>query len=131
MGADTTLPMQPIPIGQGETLIEGDDVAIISIGVMAEAADRGGRTTCRSSGIRARVINARFAKPIDSRLILDAVAGCGAVVTVEENVVAGGFGSSVLELLAANGLEIPVATLGVPDRIFEQASQKRLASWRV
>ncbi len=77
-------------------------------------------------GVRATVVNARFVKPLDERLILELAGRCGAIVTVEESSVRGGFGAAVMELLAEHGIVIPVTTLGVPDRIFEQASQARL-----
>ncbi|MBX3072022.1 MAG: 1-deoxy-D-xylulose-5-phosphate synthase [Thermomicrobiales bacterium] len=124
-GASTSEPMTVIPVGAGELLRAGNDVAIISLGVTTAAAESAADRLA-IEGIQARVINARFAKPLDAQLILDAADACGAVVTVEENVVTGGFGSAVLELLANEGREIPVTTLGVPDQIFEQASQKRL-----
>lgn len=125
VGAPIDEPMQVIPIGSGEVLRDGTDVAIISVGVMAAAATEAA-TRLAGAGIKARVINARFVKPLDDRLILQAAAECGCLVTIEENVSAGGFGSGVLELLAESGKNVPVATLGIPDRIFEQASQKRL-----
>ncbi|MGD9714280.1 MAG: 1-deoxy-D-xylulose-5-phosphate synthase [Thermomicrobiales bacterium] len=125
VGAATNRPMQALEVGKGEVLVEGNDVAIVSIGVMAEAA-RTAAERLAADGIRARVINARFAKPLDDDLILKAAADCGCMVTVEENVVAGGFGSSVLELVSAHDIDVPTTILGVPDRIFEQASQKRL-----
>jgi 1-deoxy-D-xylulose-5-phosphate synthase len=79
-----------------------------------------------ADGIDATVVNARFAKPLDERLILDLVDRCGAIVTVEENVRAGGFGSAVLEFLSSRGLTVPTRVLAAPDRVFEQASQGRL-----
>jgi 1-deoxy-D-xylulose-5-phosphate synthase len=71
-------------------------------------------------------VNARFVKPLDKRLIKSLAATDGALVTVEENVRAGGFGSAVLEALEELGNPVPIRTLGVPDRVFEQASQGRL-----
>jgi 1-deoxy-D-xylulose-5-phosphate synthase len=65
-------------------------------------------------------------KPLDERLILDLAARCGAIVTVEEHVKAGGFGSAVIELLTSRDLLLPTRILAVPDRVFEQASQSRL-----
>jgi 1-deoxy-D-xylulose-5-phosphate synthase len=65
-------------------------------------------------------------KPIDERLILDLAARCGALVTVEENVRAGGFGAAVLEVLDKHGVSVPTQVIAVPDRVFEQASQSRL-----
>jgi 1-deoxy-D-xylulose-5-phosphate synthase len=77
-------------------------------------------------GIEASVFNARFIKPIDRDAIVELAQRCRAFVTVEENTVVGGFGSAVLEVLADEGIDIPVRRLGVPDRIWEQASQARL-----
>jgi 1-deoxy-D-xylulose-5-phosphate synthase len=72
------------------------------------------------------VVNARFIKPLDEELILRLAATCGAIVTVEESSIRGGFGAGVLELLANHGVTIPARALAVPDRVFEQASQARL-----
>jgi len=79
-----------------------------------------------NDGVKATVANARFIKPLDEELILRLARTCGAIVTVEENVIRGGFGAAVLETLASDGIEIPIRNLAVPDRIFEQASQARL-----
>jgi 1-deoxy-D-xylulose-5-phosphate synthase len=79
-----------------------------------------------AEGISASVVNARFVKPLDERLVLELAARCGAIVTVEENVKAGGFGSAVLELLSSRDVPAPTRVLAVPDRVFEQASQGRL-----
>jgi 1-deoxy-D-xylulose-5-phosphate synthase len=79
-----------------------------------------------NDGVEATVVDARFAKPIDEALLLKLARTHEAVVTVEENVVRGGFGSAVVGLYAANDLHLPVRTLGVPDCFFEQASQARL-----
>jgi 1-deoxy-D-xylulose-5-phosphate synthase len=80
----------------------------------------------KREGISAAVINARFVKPLDETLILDWARRTGAVVTVEEGSAAGGFGSAVLELLAREDLQLPVRTLGIPDRFFDHASQTSL-----
>jgi 1-deoxy-D-xylulose-5-phosphate synthase len=72
------------------------------------------------------VVNARFVKPLDERLVLELAAQCGAIVTVEENVKAGGFGSAVLEFLTSRDVLVPTRVLAVPDRVFEQATQGRL-----
>ena len=104
---------------------DGDDVAIFAVGAMTLAAERAADALA-SLGIAATVVNARFVKPLDEERILTLARGCGAVVTVEENAARGGFGAGVLETLAANDVVIPVKTLGVPDRVFEHASQGRL-----
>jgi 1-deoxy-D-xylulose-5-phosphate synthase len=115
----------PLPIGKGELLQEGDDVAIIAIGATVLPAQRAAEILAES-GVRATVINARFVKPLDEALILETARRTGLVVTVEDAQVAGGFGSAVLELFAREGLRIPVACLGLPDRFFDHASQASL-----
>jgi 1-deoxy-D-xylulose-5-phosphate synthase len=77
-------------------------------------------------GISAAIVNARFVKPLDEQLILEWAKRTGAVVTLEEGVAAGGFGSAVLELLAREDMQIPVKVLGIPDRFFDHASQSSL-----
>jgi len=123
------VPMQEalhaLPIGRAELLRDGTDVAIFAVGTMVLPAERAAELL-RAEGISAAVVNARFVKPLDERLVLDLARRTGAVVTVEENVIKGGFGAGVLETLANNGVSIPVRVLGVPDRVFEQASQARL-----
>ena len=125
VGVSTTDPLRALPIGKGETLREGKDVAILAVGSMVLTAERAADALAED-GISATVVNARFVKPLDEELILKLACSHGAIVTIEENAAAGGFGSGVLELLAREGVTIPVKVLGVPDHFFEQASQNRL-----
>jgi 1-deoxy-D-xylulose-5-phosphate synthase len=125
VGVATDEPLHALPIGRGETLRTGPDIAILALGAMVLPAERAADLLA-ADGIDATVVNARFAKPLDERLILDLIERCGAIVTVEENVRAGGFGSAVLEFLSSRGLTVPARVLAVPDRVFEQASQGRL-----
>ncbi len=108
----------PIEMGRAETLREGGDVALVAIGagvgIALDAADK-----LAASGVRATVINARFCKPLDADLILAAARGCGSVVTVEDGVTHGGFGSAVLELLAAHAVLVPTTLVGLPDGFIE------------
>jgi 1-deoxy-D-xylulose-5-phosphate synthase len=125
VGVPTDEPLHALPIGRAELLREGTDVAIFAAGTMVLPAERAAEKLAHE-GISATVVNARFIKPLDERLFLDLAARCGAVVTVEENSVRGGFGAGILELLANNGVNVPVRNLGVPDRVFDHASQARL-----
>ena len=125
VGASMADPLHPVPIGRGEIIRSGTDVAILALGAMVLPAERAAGLLA-TDGISATVVNARFVKPLDERLILDLAARCSAIVTVEENVVAGGFGSAVLELLNNRDVRVPTRVLGIPDRVFEQASQGRL-----
>ncbi|MEA5113465.1 MAG: 1-deoxy-D-xylulose-5-phosphate synthase [Geobacteraceae bacterium] len=116
----------PLEMGRGELLREGCDGAILAIGTMVRpglsAAEMLG-----AEGIRLSVVNARFAKPLDRRLILDMARSTGKLVTVEENALDGGFGSAVLELLEEEGLDgVQVKCLGYPDRYVEQGEQIEL-----
>lgn len=118
--------LREIPIGTGETLAEGDDVAIIAIGITVLPALEAARTLAEK-GIRAMVINARFVKPLDRDLILRAARRTGCIITAEENALQGGFGSAVLELLADEGMTgVRVKRLGIPDRFVEQGPQPQL-----
>ena len=109
---------QGIELGRAETLLSGGDVALIALGAGVEialtAADQ-----LSAEGLHATVLNARFCKPLDADAILAAARRCGVVVTVEDGVVPGGFGSAVLELLADHGLLIPTARVGLPDEFIE------------
>jgi 1-deoxy-D-xylulose-5-phosphate synthase len=109
---------EPIEIGRGEVLREGERVAFLGYGygvpVALGAADRLGD----GHGLEATVADARFAKPLDEELIARLVADHDVLVTVEENVLSGGFGSAVLELLADRDLagDARVLRFGLPDR---------------
>lgn len=118
--------IQQLPIGIGEKLSDGKDVAIIAIGSTLfpslEAA-----AMLEKQGIRATVVNARFVKPLDRELILSVAKECGALVTVEENALQGGFGSAVLELLSDERVTgLKVRRIGIPDRFIEHGTQAEL-----
>ncbi len=127
MGVDTSGPMREIPLGKAEVLREGKDAAILAIGNMVHPAiEAAGRL--EKAGIKAGVINARFVKPLDAECILKAVSTAGALLTVEEGSLQGGFGSAVLELLEERGVRVPIKRLGVPDEYIEHGSQEELRS---
>ena len=115
----------PVQIGTGTVLREGSDLALVGLGAVLpdciEAADM-----LEIDGTSATVVNARFAKPLDEELILDAARRTQAIVTVEENVRAGGFGEAVLSLLADHGLaHCYLGAITMPDAIVEHASQSQ------
>ncbi len=100
-GPGATLDPRPrlLKMGEAEVLEEGDDVALVALGTMAEPAVEAGRIL-RERGIRAAVVNARFAAPLDRDFYVNLGRRVGAIVTVEEHVLSGGFGSAVAELLS-------------------------------
>ncbi len=115
-----------LPLGRGELLNEGEDLAIIAIGISVYPAMEAAGIL-KERGIRAAVVNARFVKPLDRELILGWARRTGQIVTVEENALQGGFGSAVLELLEeerASGVK--VKRIGIPDRFVAQGSQAQL-----
>lgn len=112
----------PIDLGKAETLMSGQDVAFIALGSMVQPALQAAKTLTEE-GIRSTVINARFAKPLDERVILEAARRTGRLVIAEENAKSGGFGEGVLELLAANGLtDVQVKLFGIPDHFIEHGA---------
>lgn len=115
-----------LPIGIAERLSAGKDVAIIAIGATVHPA-LAAATLLESFGISATVVNARFVKPLDRELILSVAKECGALVTVEENTLQGGFGSALLELLADEKITgLKIKRIGIPDRFIEHGTQAEL-----
>ncbi len=119
---------RPMPIGKGEVVREGTDIALIAAGtVLSIAVDAA--ALLAAEGIQAMVINARSVKPLDEGLILEAARRCGHVITIEENVITGGFGAGVLELLAREGVLVPTHLMGVPDQMIPHGSQAQQREW--
>jgi len=116
---------EAIPLGKAELLREGDSVAVVALGSMVAPA-LGAARTLSEQGIEAAVVNARFAKPLDVELIGELARTCGRVVTMEENTVAGGFGSAVAELLHQQRIGAPVLCLGIPDGFVDHGSREEL-----
>jgi 1-deoxy-D-xylulose-5-phosphate synthase len=107
-------------------LCEGDDLLILGIGSMVPVAVAASKILA-GDGIHATVVNARFVKPLDTALITDLAARIPRVVTMEENVVQGGFGSAVLEALTDAGVRVEhFRRLGIPDQFIEHGPQKLL-----
>ena len=107
-------------IGEWELLSSGSDVMILAVGRMVQLAMQ---ATVELTGkhISAGVVDARFVKPMDRKMLLEQAGKVKLVVTVEENVLAGGFGEGVLEALSNAGIDMPVLTLGVPDEFVAHA----------
>jgi 1-deoxy-D-xylulose-5-phosphate synthase len=118
--------LKPVPIGKAEILREGTDGALIALGSMVyptmEAAAR-----LAEEGCNLTVINARFVKPLDSVLLCNLAQQFGRLVTIEENVLQGGFGTAVLELLEEQGIQgVSVLRIGYPDTYIDQGEQHEL-----
>src|SRR5213592_1427693 len=122
-GVPLDAPLAEVPIGVSETLREGDGVAILAYGHPVAAALEAAEILARD-GLEATVVNARFAKPLDEERILSLAARIPRFVTVEEHVIAGGFGSAVGELLAERGARVDLEMLGIPDEHVDHGAQK-------
>ncbi len=121
---DTVL--RQLPLGCGELLRKGRDLAILAIGASVYEA-LAAAEELSSRGVQCTVVNARYAKPLDKELILDVANCAGALITVEENILAGGFGGAVLELLAQEKVQgVQVSCLGIPDTFVEHGAPSLL-----
>jgi 1-deoxy-D-xylulose-5-phosphate synthase len=125
LGLELTGDPQPLPVGRGEKLRPGRDGVIFALGTMVAPALLAAETLARE-GLELAVVDPCFVKPLDDQLLLAEAQQTGKVVTIEENVLQGGFGSAVLELLGDAGLALPTLRLGLPDRFVEQGSQAEL-----
>ena len=125
LGLDLEATAEPLPVGRGEKLREGSDGVIVAVGVCVHEALEAARIL-EAEGLSLAVLDGRFIKPLDRELICAEARRTGTVVTVEENVLQGGFGSAVLELLQEEGLAPRTLRIGLPDAFIEQGSQAEL-----
>ncbi len=116
----------PVELGRSETIRHGDDGTIVACGAVLKACAQAAELLSRE-GLELTVLNARFVKPLDAETILGAVETSPFVVTVEEGMLAGGFGSAVLETANQAGLETSrVVRLGIPDQFVEHGDRAEL-----
>jgi 1-deoxy-D-xylulose-5-phosphate synthase len=119
-GAEIVKEMTALPVGKGEVRREGKRVAILAFGSMLTPALAAGNE------LNATVANMRFVKPVDRELAYRLATTHDLVVTIEENVVAGGAGAGVAEALAADGISVPLLHLGLPDAFVEHGDPQLL-----
>jgi 1-deoxy-D-xylulose-5-phosphate synthase len=118
----------PIPLGRWERLGRGGDISILAVGASVAPALEAAQML-EADGWKAGVVNARFIKPLDENLLPELASETGLVLTVEENVLAGGFGSAVLEFFSQEGIgDVQVERIGIPDRFVEHGTQQVLRS---
>ena len=115
-----------IPVGKGRMMTEGEDLLIIAIGSMVYPAVQAAHLLAKK-GISAGVLDARFIKPLDEDLILEKSKAVGKVLIVEEGILAGGFGSAVLELFSDSGVEaVSTVRMGISDAFVEHGTRAEL-----
>jgi 1-deoxy-D-xylulose-5-phosphate synthase len=117
-GAKIEREMRALPVGKAEMRRRGKKLAILGFGALVENA------RAAADALDATLVNMRFVKPLDGELLLELATSHQAFVTLEDNVIAGGAGSAVAEFLAANGIEVPLLNLGLPDTFLEHGSRE-------
>ena len=122
IGAAIEASLDTLPIGKAELRRRGRSIALLAFGAMLAPAMKAGEA------LNASVVNMRFIKPLDQKLILELAASHEALVTLEDNAIAGGAGVAVGELLAAHGVTLPLLHLGLADQFLEHASREELLS---
>jgi len=123
---DWEKPFQPIEIGRGQTIRDGKDLAILSIGTVGNAALEAANQLEVSNGISVAVYNLRFVKPLDMELLNEVFERFKKIITLEDNSLAGGMGSQILEFMADNGYKADVRRLGIPDYFVGHGTLKQL-----
>ncbi|MFA7255543.1 MAG: transketolase C-terminal domain-containing protein, partial [Candidatus Omnitrophota bacterium] len=117
-------PKKSFEVGEGEVLIDGEDVTLLALGSMVEPACKA-HALLEKEGVSARVVNMRFARPLDEQVILDSIKKTKCLFTLEEHVATGGFGSKVLEFLEEKNIRhVPLKRLALPDEFIEHGSRE-------
>jgi 1-deoxy-D-xylulose-5-phosphate synthase len=116
-----------IEFGRAEVLCEGDSAAILAVGEMVPLSEKAAELLS-ADGIKVTVVNMRFIHPLDTELLDTLYKRGKPIVTVEENALAGGFGSAVMEYYAGRGYTPSITMIGIPDTFIDQAARPRLLS---
>ena len=125
LGVELTDSFEKLSIGKAEVLQAEGDIAFLAVGTMVEQAKKAAAILAED-GIKAAVVNMRFIKPLDRELLRGYAKSKKLLITAEENMLAGGFGSAVAEFLADEGLSVPLLRFGLPDRFIEQGTRSEL-----
>ncbi len=124
-GAKPKDQLSRIAIGQSETIQDGEQIAIFSLGAMMPVALETARSL-EAEGFSVAIVNARFAKPIDAQALRHYAQRCGLLISLEDHVLSGGFGSAMLEALNSMDLHVPMVRIGWPDQFIEQGKPEAL-----
>ena len=124
--SDWRKPFEPVVIGTGRKLKEGDDVAVLSIGPIGNLAEQAITTWEKESGKTAALYDMRFLKPIDTSILREVAKKYDRIITIENGAVTGGLGTAVVEYMADNGYTPVIRRMGLPDRFIEHGSTPQL-----
>jgi 1-deoxy-D-xylulose-5-phosphate synthase len=118
-------PFEEITIGKGRKLKDGEDIAILSFGHPGNFATEAIRDV-RNEGLNPAHYDMRFAKPLDEEMLHEVFANYSKIITIEDGTIVGGFGSAVLEFMAAHNYKADVKIMGIPDELVEHGTPKQL-----
>ena len=125
IGVELKESFEKIPIGTSERITPGDDVALLAVGSMVQFAINASEKLSKD-GISAEVINMRFIKPLDEKMLDEIAAHHKKIITLEENTIVGGFGSGVTEYFAQKNYKNDILVMGLPDAFVEHGTQAEL-----
>lgn len=125
LGVEVEKEFHSIPYGKAEVLSNTGDIAFLAIGSMVDNASKAA-ISLAGEGIAARVVNMRFVKPLDIELLRRLATEVKIFVSVEENVLPGGFGSAIGEFLVDENIAIPLLRIGIPDAFITQGKRQEL-----
>ena len=123
---DWRKPLEPVVVGTGRKIKEGDDVAVLSIGPIGNLAEHAITTWEKESGKTAALYDMRFLKPIDTGILKEVGRKYSRIITIENGTITGGLGTAVMEFMAENGFTPIIRRLGLPDRFIEHGSTPQL-----
>lgn len=133
--ADWHCPLEEVKVGTGRKLRDGDDIAVLSVGPVGnnvvkavEMIENDAKSASGGSGISVAHYDMRFVKPLDENLLKEVAAKFKHVITVEDGVREGGFGSAVIEWMEDNGQHLDIVRLGLPDHFVEHGTVAQLQS---
>ena len=133
--ADWHCPLEEVKVGTGRKLRDGDDIAVLSVGPVGnnvvkavEIIENDAKSASCGSGISVAHYDMRFVKPLDENLLKEVAAKFKHVITVEDGVREGGFGSAVIEWMEDNGQHLDIVRLGLPDHFVEHGTVAQLQS---
>ena len=124
--SDWRKPLEPVVIGTGRKIKEGDDIAVLSIGPIGNLAENAIETWEKESGKTAALYDMRFLKPIDTSILREVAKKYSRIITIENGAVTGGLGTAVVEYMADNGYNPVIRRMGLPDRFIEHGSTPQL-----
>ena len=124
--SDWRKPFEPVVIGTGRKIKDGDDIAVLTIGPIGNLAENAISTWEKESGKTAALYDMRFLKPIDTSILREVAKKYSRIITIENGAVTGGLGTAVVEYMADNGYSPVIRRMGLPDRFIEHGSTPQL-----